>query len=309
MKTWHGKRYHSLNSYFLEHFNEKVYRVSIDAGFTCPNRDGTKGTGGCVYCGEEGARASYVDPDKSVKEQLKEGMKLIRERTKAKKFVAYFQAYSNTYLDDIDALEKIYLDALDFPDVVGISIGTRPDCVNGNVLDMLQKLSEKTWLLIEYGVQSMNDSTLKEINRRHTADDIVKAVEMTKKRVGINVLAHVIFGLPKETRKVMTQTVDELVRLGVDAFKFHHLYVEKNTQLEQLYYADKVKMLTLEEYLDILCEVIPTVPGHVVLHRLFGQCSKEKLVAPRWTLDKNANLEKLDRILEQKGIWQGCLII
>lgn len=306
MKTWHGKRYHSLNSFFLEHFNEKVYRVSVDAGFTCPNRDGTKGTDGCIYCGEDGARASYVDPDKSVKDQLKEGMKLIRQRTNAKKFIAYFQAYSNTYLDDVDALEKIYLDALDFPEVAGISIGTRPDCVNADVLNMLQKISEKTWLMIEYGVQSMNNSTLKEINRRHTVDDIVNAVEMTKKRVGINVLAHVIFGLPKETKKDMMQSVSELVRLGVDAFKFHHLYVEKNTALEQLYYADKVKMLTLEEYLDILSEVIPALPEPVVLHRLFGQCSKEKLVAPHWTLDKNGNSDKLDKLLEKKGVWQGC---
>ena len=308
MKTWHGKRYNSLNSFFLEHFNEKVYRVSVDAGFTCPNRDGTKGTGGCIYCGEEGARAAYVDPSKSVKDQLKEGTRLIRERTKAKKFLAYFQAYSNTYHDNVDALEKIYLEALDVPGVAGISIGTRPDCVNGPILDMLQQLSEKTWLMVEYGVQSMNEGTLREINRRHTVNDIVQAVEMTKKRPGINVLAHVIFGLPKETRGDMIDSVKQLVGLGVDAFKFHHLYVEKNTTLERLYYADKVKMLTLDEYLGVLLEVIPSLPEHVVLHRLFGQCSADKLVAPHWTLDKNGNQDKLDKLLEEKGVWQGSAV-
>jgi uncharacterized protein len=307
--NWHGKRYHSLNSFFLEHFNEKVYRVALDAGFTCPNRDGTKGTGGCIYCNEEGSRASYVDPKKSVKEQLKEGIRLIHSRTGAKKFIAYFQAYTNTYHDDVDFLEKLYTEALNVPDVVGLSIGTRPDCVPDPVLDMLEKIAENHYVLLEFGAQSMKDSTLKDINRRHSAADMTDAVTRVKKRAGIDVLAQVIFGLPKEKTADMKNSVLELVRMGVNAFKFHHLYVEKNTLLEKLYYAEKLPLLTLEEYLEILCAVIPLLPERVVLHRLFGQCSKETLVAPHWTLDKNANLEKLEKLLEERKIMQGSAFL
>lgn len=308
MKNWHGKRYHSLNSFFQERFNGKVYRVALDAGFTCPNRDGTKGRGGCVYCNEAGSRASYVDPKKSVKDQLLEGIRLIRTRTGAGKYIAYFQAYTNTYHPDPEFLEKLYLETLSVPDVVGLSVGTRPDCVPDAVLDMLEKIAERHFVLLEFGAQSMKEETLGKINRRHRVSETSDAVKRAKKRAGIEVLAQLIFGLPDETPDDMKKSVRELTALGVNGFKFHHLYVEKNTMLEKMYYADKIKLLTLEEYLDILCGVLPLIPENVVLHRLFGQCSKDTLVAPHWTLDKNANLERFEKLLEERGIVQGSAV-
>ncbi len=307
MKNWLGKRYHHLNAHFQERFGEKVYRVAVDAGFSCPNRDGTKGRGGCVYCGPEGSRASYVDRKLSVTGQILAGMKLLKQRTGASRFIAYFQAFSGTYADP-ERLEKIYLEALSVPGVAGIAIGTRPDCVNDAVLDMLEKIAGNSYVLIEYGVQSMKEGTLREINRRHTAQETVEAVRKTRQRPSIETLAHLIFGLPNETMADMEDSIRQLVDLGVGAFKFHHLFVEKDTELEKMYYADRVKLLSLEEYLEILVRIIARLPERIVLHRLFGECAKERLVAPAWTANKAENILKLEKILEERSIVQGCAL-
>lgn len=304
MNDWYGKRYHSLNAFFKNKFGEKVYRVSLDAGFTCPNRDGTKGTEGCIYCGEEGARASYVNPAKSVREQLIDGMEIIKRRYKAEKFIAYFQAYTNTYAP-ADKLKSIYNKALSSPEVIGISVGTRPDCIDEEKINMLESITEKKLVIIEYGIQSMKAETLKLINRGHTVENSVNSIRLTKNKKGIYVLAHVILGLPGEDFSDMENTVKALVNLCVDAFKFHHLYIEKGTFLESMYRNKTLKLLSLEEYTDILCRLLPIIPENIVIHRLFGQCSKENLIAPLWTLNKAKNIALLDRLLKEKNIMQG----
>jgi radical SAM protein (TIGR01212 family) len=299
-----SKHYHTANAYFQSVFGEKVHRVSIDAGFSCPNRDGTKGIGGCIYCNEAGSRARYVEPEKSVRDQVLQGIDSLGKKFDVRKFIAYFQAYSNTYAD-VSILGKIYSEALDFPEIVGISIGTRPDCINSEKLALIEKIAEEKWVMVEYGAQTMKNQTLELINRGHSVNETISAIQETKKRKNIQVLAHLIFGLPGEDFSDMKQSVKELVDLGVDAFKFHHLYVEKNTALEIMLNKGQVRLLKLEEYLELLCDIIPNLPERIVLHRLFGECAKENLIAPIWTLEKNKNLALLGRLLAEKNIRQG----
>jgi uncharacterized protein len=304
MDSWYGKNYYSLNAFMRNKFGERVHRVSLDAGFTCPNRDGLLGTGGCVYCNEAGARAGYVDPGISIAGQLEKGIEVVRRKYGADKFIAYFQAYTNTYAGP-DRLRKLYNEALSHPSVIGISIGTRPDCVDEEKLDLIEEIAGKYFVILEYGVESMKPETLKSINRGHGVPEIVKAVQETKKRKNINILAHLIFGLPGESTADMKSSVKSLVDLGIDAFKFHQLYVEKGTVLEKMYFENKVRILELQEYLEILCGILPDIPGNVVIHRLFGECGRESLIAPLWTLEKPQNLLKLERLLEKNGIRQG----
>lgn len=299
--------YTGLNGFLRERFGERVYRVSVDAGFTCPNRDGTKGYGGCIYCNESGSRASYVEPDVPVAEQLRRGKELIARRYGARKFIAYFQPYSNTYLPlsaSIETLERLYKSALAEPDIAGIAIGTRPDTVNPAILEMLAGIARERLVILEYGAQSMNDGVLERINRGHTVADTEGAFGMSR-GMGIHLVAHLIFGLPGETPADMIEGVMRLVELGADGFKFHHLYIEKNTLAEKMYINGEIGEMSRDEYIDILCEAIARLPERIVLHRLFGQCASETLVAPDWTFDKHGNIDYLRNALRERGIRQG----
>ena len=298
------ERYSSANCFFKDIFGTKVYRISLDAHFTCPNRDGTKGYGGCIYCNSGGSKALYVDSTLSIEEQLNTGITSFKTAKKAKKFIAYFQPFSNTYAP-LEKLKEIYNVALKHPDVVGISIGTRPDCIDDKKLNYLEEIAKKKFLMIEYGVQTLNDQALKFINRGHTSEEALKAIIKTKKRKNIFVLAHLIFILPLDTEKQMYETVKRLVASGVDAFKFHHLYIEKGTLIEKLFYEGKICLLEREEYIKILGEIISILPPSISIHRLFGDCPKETLIAPLWTLEKTKNLNLLTQYLEEKNIYQG----
>jgi uncharacterized protein len=281
-----------------------VHRVSLDAGFTCPNRDGLIGTGGCIYCNEEGARAGYVDPEESITGQLEKGIDVVHKKYGAEKFIAYFQAYTNTYAGT-EKLRELYYEALAHPSVIGISIGTRPDCIDPEKLDLIEEIASKYFVILEYGAESMKPESLIWMKRRHGVDETVKAIVETKKRKNIQVLAHLIFGLPGENPEDMKNSIVSLIGLSVDAFKFHHLYVEKNTALETLYLENKLKTLKLDEYLNILAGILPDIPRNIVIHRLFGECSRDKLAAPLWTADKTKNSNALDRLLEERNIYQG----
>lgn len=307
MRDWAGKPYHSLNFYLRERFGEKVYRVSLDAGFTCPNRDGTLGRGGCTFCNEAGARASYVDPEKSVWDQLQEGKTLVKRRYGARKFIAYFQAYTNTW-GPLDVLERVYRSVLQDPDVVMISIGTRPDCVPTEVLKLIEDLAKERPIIMEYGIQTLNDGILRSIHRGHLAEDSKDAILRTTKLKNVEILAHCLFGLPGESRKSMLDTVQTLIQWGVDAFKFHHLYLEKNTQLGLEYQKNPFPLLSRDEYLDLLCEILPQLPQDKVIHRLFGQSDRKNLIAPLWTLNKHLNEQTLVDTLHKRKLWQGSLL-
>jgi radical SAM protein (TIGR01212 family) len=299
--------YTDLNSFLRARFGERVYRVSVDAGFTCPNRDGTKGLGGCIYCSESGSRASYVEPDVPVAEQLRRGKELIARRYGVRKFIAYFQPYSNTYLSNgasVETLDRIYKGALAGPDIAGIAIGTRPDTVDPRIIGLLSDIARERLVILEYGAQSMKDVVLKRINRGHTAADTEKAFGMSRGR-GLHLVAHLIFGLPGETSADMIEGVMRLAELGADGFKFHHLYIEKNTRAERMYAGGEIDLMSREEYIDVLCEVIARLPERIVLHRVFGQCAPENLSAPEWTLDKHGNLDYLRKVLRERGVRQG----
>lgn len=289
-----NKPYITLSEFLKGRFGEKVFKVSLDAGFTCPNRDGSKGTGGCIYCNSETlVPLSYTGED--IKGQILSGMEKVRRRHNANKFIAYFQINSNTYAP-IDYLKKVYREAL-LPDIVGLAVSTRPDCVDYEVLDLLKELKKERFLWLELGLQTANDSTLLTINRGHNASEFKDAVERARLS-GIDVCAHVIIGLPDETRDDMLATARFLRDSRVWGVKFHQLQVLKDTPLLKLYEEGKVKTLSLDEYASIVAESLTILPPSTVIHRLSGDAPLKYLVAPRWGANKFIVAEHIERLLK-----------
>ncbi len=301
------QRYRSLSSYLKEKFGEKVYRVSIDAGFTCPNRDGTLAYGGCIFCDEAGSRARYVEPQLPIREQLIKGMDFIGRRFGARKFIAYFQAYSNTYAP-IEKLREIYSIPLEFPEVVGISISTRPDLVSEDVLTLLDELSDKVHVWLEIGVQSFHYRSLVKVRRFHGVAESIDAILRAQKH-RVEVVTHVILGLPGETVREMIETARILSALGVNGVKMHHLYVVKNTDLAKLYENGKVKVFdTPEDYAKVAALFIAHLSPEIVIHRLAGRAPADMLIAPEWTSNKFAPIQAIQKELEDKNLYQGKLL-
>lgn len=275
----------------------------MNAGFTCPNRDGTKGTGGCIYCAPETLIPSSYNESLSIKEQLHKGIEYIKKRHGAKKFISYFQINTNTYAP-VSELERIYRQDIDHPDVVGLAISTRPDCVDDEVLDLLKGLSKEKFLWLELGLQSSHNKTLKLINRCHTVEDFTGAVERAKKR-DIPVCVHVILGLPGETKEDMLATARLLANLGIWGIKLHHIHIHKDTKLEEMYRKGEFRPLALEEYAELAVDFLQEMPKDVIIHRLCGDTSRRLLVAPDWSVNKFVILEKIHRILEERNTYKG----
>lgn len=292
-----NKPYITLSDFLKRKFGEKVFKVSLDAGFSCPNRDGKKGTGGCIYCNSETLiPLNFTGED--IKGQLLSGMEKVRKRHNANKFIAYFQINSNTYAP-IDYLKKVYREAL-LPDIIAIAVSTRPDCVPDEVLDLLKELKKERFLWLELGLQSANDSTLAFVNRGHTAAEFRDAVERARLR-GIDVCAHVIVGLPDETRDDMLKTARFLSDCRVWGVKFHQLQVLKDTPLLKLYEEGKVKTLSLDEYAAIVADSLTILPPSVVVHRLSGDAPLKYLVAPRWGANKFIVAERIEELLKLRN--------
>lgn len=295
-------RYRDLNTALREHFGCRVQKISLDAGMTCPNRDGTLGVGGCIYCNVRGS-GTGLSQHYSITEQLERGKARLARRYKAKKFIAYFQSFSNTYGSPQD-LKDLYLEALAVQDVVGLAIGTRPDCVPDSVLDMLSELNQQTYLWIEYGLQSAHDRTLELINRGHDVDAFLDAVERSRQRK-LNICVHVILGLPDEDKTDMLATARALGKLDIQAVKIHLLYVIENTALAELYLRGDYRCLSREEYVDIVCDFLALLPPQLVIHRLTGDPHPGELLAPKWALDKQTNLQAIRETLRSRNLWQG----
>lgn len=297
------KRYYQFSEYLKTKFGKKVYKITLDAGFCCPNRDGTISDGGCIFCDDGGSFSRAHSKTLSVQEQVLTGVETLSTRFKAQKFMAYFQAYSNTY-KPVDELKSIYDASLCHKDVVGISIGTRPDCVDDEKLDLIASYTQKyeTWL--EYGLQSMHDKTLKFINRGHDFETFLKACNAAKKR-GINVGVHIILGLPNETREDMLQTVKTLADLGVDGVKFHCLCIFPNTKLFDMYEMGEIKLLEEDEYVNLACDCLELLPQTTTIHRLGGNGLQSIKVAPKWLNKKFEILNKIDAELERRQSFQG----
>jgi len=300
------KRYRDLNTYFREMFGHRVHKITIDAGMTCPNRDGTLSTGGCIYCNAKGSGTGAFEAGKSIREQLENAKKKVARRFKAKKFIAYFQSFTNTYAP-LGTLRALYDEALAVQDVAGLAIGTRPDCISPEVIDLLAGYTKEHLIWIEYGLQSAHDVTLKRINRGHDAASFTRAVAATRGR-GINICAHVILGLPGETRGEMMETARFLADLDIQGVKLHLLYVIRGTGLDTLYEAGNYRCLEQREYVELVCEFLERLPAEVVIQRLTGDPHPHELVAPGWALEKKKTLDMILALLEEKDTWQGRLV-
>ena len=296
------KRYNQFSAYLKNKFGAKVYKITLDAGFSCPNRDGTISTGGCIFCDDGGSFSQAHSNLLSIEEQVNIGAKTLHDRFKAEKFMSYFQAYTNTY-KPVNELERIYKSALNHPDVVGLSIGTRPDCVEDDKLNLISDIAQDYYTWVEYGLQSIHNKTLKKINRGHDFDCFLKAYERTKEK-GINVCTHVIFGL-WETRDEILETAQKLAELKVDGVKIHMLCALKDTKLAKLYENKEIDFMSEEEYVNLVCDFLEILPQATTIHRLAGNGLKKNLIAPRWLGAKLDCLNKIDRELLKRNSYQG----
>lgn len=297
------KRYNDLNTYFRSIFGCRVHKITIDAGFACPNRDGTLSSAGCLFCNNRGAGSGAHAAGLSVTEQLRAGRKVLSRRYKTGKFIAYFQAYTNTYAP-LDHLKELYDEALAEDYIVGLSVGTRPDCVDPDVLRLLESYTDRYLVWLEYGMQSALDKTLALINRGHDFACVEKAIAMTKNR-GIKICAHVILGLPGETAADMLHTADVVGRLGIDAIKIHLLYVVQNTPLAAMLAKGRYRCMKQQEYVDRVCDVLERLPADMVVQRLTGDPHPADLIAPLWAMRKRETMAAIQQTLAARDSWQG----
>lgn len=295
--------YRDLNSHLRERFGVRVQKVTLDAGFTCPNRDGRVGVGGCLYCNARGSGTGDWARGLTISQQLEAGMARLKKRYGAEKFIAYFQSFSNTYAP-VAVLRARYQEALAFPEVVGLSIGTRPDCLSPEVLELLAGYAQTRLVWLELGLQSAHDETLRRINRGHDVACFTRAVQEAA-AWGLEVVAHVILGLPGEGPAEVAATARYLAALPLQGVKIHLLYVIRGSGLELLYQRGDYRPLTLEEYVRQAADFLELLPPHLIIHRLTGDPHPEELVAPKWCRDKGRVLKALKEELARRGSRQG----
>jgi radical SAM protein (TIGR01212 family) len=298
-----SKRYYDFKSFLINRFGCKVYKLQIDAGFTCPNRDGTIGTGGCIYCNSRFSELRQQGTLPSVSEQIRNSKNLYARMRGAKQFIAYFQTATNTYAP-YDKLKTFYDEALAQDDIIGIAVGTRPDCVPDDIIDLFGGYAHKFHVWLEYGLQSIHDRTLNFINRGHDAKTFIDAVNRTAGK-NINICVHIIVGLPGETAEDVIETARVVSSLPVQGIKIHLLLALKETVLGSLYQQGKIRMPTKEEYINTVCDVLEILPPHMVIQRLTADGYRDIFLAPEWGKNKMDVLNSIDRELEKRGSWQG----
>jgi len=306
---WHDKPYHSLDYDLKEKYGEKVYKIALDAGMTCPNRDGTCGVRGCIFC-SAGGSGDFAAGGNSIAEQLERGKSVFRNKNIGSKFIAYFQAYTNTYAP-VERLEALYREALDIPDIVGISIATRPDCLDSDILFLLEKLRREyahKFIWIELGLQTIHEKTAAFIRRGYTLPVFETAIKNLK-NLCIPIIAHVIIGLPGEDKKQMLETCQYLAARHVDGIKLQLLHVLKNTDLVELYKKKTFEILSIMEYIDIVISCIEILPPDMVIHRVTGDGPRNLLLAPLWSLDKRRVLNTLHQQMKQRNTYQSRLYV
>ncbi|MCP4650831.1 MAG: TIGR01212 family radical SAM protein [PVC group bacterium] len=296
------KYYYSFKDYLAQQFNTRVHRISLNAGFSCPNRDGTLSSQGCVFCNEKGF-SHFAETNFALEEQIGKSMDIFRYRFKANKFIAYFQNGSNTYADAKD-LKKKYDVIKTFPDIVGLMISTRPDCIDKEKLDLIQSYTDKYDVWIEYGIQSIHDRTLDFINRKHSAQQFIEAVEQTAKR-NIKISAHVILGLPGESKSDMLKTADVLAKLPITGVKLHVMHILRDTKLHVLYEQGGMKLLESQEYIDIVCDWLERISSDCVIMRLGAIAGRDVLIAPKWINLKQNMLQNIELEFKRRGTMQG----
>jgi len=302
-KLWGDKRYYSLNYFLRSKFGCKVFKISLDAGFSCPNRDGTISFGGCIFCSERGSGDFAGKRSVSLTKQFSDIKAVMNKKWKCGKFIAYFQAYTNTY-GPIDELRRKYYEALNQEGVVGIAIATRPDCLSEDVINLLEEINKSTYLWVELGLQTINEDTALLINRGYTMDVYNLAVKKLRDR-NITVVVHTIFGLPSENREDMLNTIKFISNSDIQGVKFHLLHLIKDTPLVSLYDKGKFEFLSMEEYVETITKAISILSPHIVVHRLTGDAPRDMLIGPKWSLKKWEVLNAIDKKLEIEDIYQG----
>ncbi|MGV8945825.1 MAG: TIGR01212 family radical SAM protein [Lutibacter sp.] len=301
-----GKRYLDYPSFIKSIFGERVQKISLDIGFSCPNRDGSKGYGGCTYCNNDTFNPAYCEPEKSITQQLELGTAFYGKKYKLQSYLAYFQAYTNTY-SDIETLKKMYDEALHFPKVVGLVIGTRPDCISDEVIDYLSFLSKKAFISLEFGVESTLNKTLLAINRCHTFEESKMAFEKCNNK-GIHLGAHLIIGLPGETKAELLHHATEISKLPIKTLKIHHLQIVKQSVMAIQYKRnpENFNLFTSEDYIDFISEFIGNLRPDISIERFSSEAPIDLLIAPKWDGLKNFEIvAKIDKKLIEKNTWQG----
>jgi radical SAM protein (TIGR01212 family) len=300
-----GKRYLDYTSFIKLKFGERIQKVSLNTGFTCPNRDGTKGYGGCTYCNNNSFNPSYCKPKVSITNQLKEGIEFFARKGKSNKFLAYFQAYTNTY-GDFEIIREQYEEALHTEHVIGIVIGTRPDCISKEIVDYLSEVSKNYEVFLEFGVESTNNRTLKEINRCHTFEETIAAYELSKNR-GFHLGAHMILGFPNESEEEMIDHAVQLSKLPINSLKIHHLQVIKNTVMSFQYKKDPASfnLFSLDGYIEFVSKFITYLRPDIIIERFSSESPADLLVAPKWGLKNFEVVAKIDKYLHENKLHQG----
>ncbi|MFW6134039.1 MAG: TIGR01212 family radical SAM protein [Elusimicrobiota bacterium] len=301
------QRYNKFSQYLKNKYNCRVYKVSVDAGFNCPNRDGSLAQGGCIFCNNRGFSFNTRTDKITLKQQISTGIEFVKKRYKAEKFFIYFQAFTNTYAP-LDVLKKKYSIVKEFEDIVGVCVSTRPDCINKEILDIIEEEFRDYRIWIELGLQSINNKTLKLINRNHTYEDFLDAFKLIKHRGNIKICVHTIIGLPGEDTDEIMGTAKEMARLKVDGIKIHPLHVMKDTALENMYNNGQYSAMDIKYYADLATEFLQYLHPDTVVQRITAQCLGEYLVAPDWIKDKNKQLREIEKQLEVKDRYQGKLV-
>ncbi|MBQ8825616.1 MAG: TIGR01212 family radical SAM protein [Oscillospiraceae bacterium] len=302
-----NKRYNMQSAYMKNRFGKKTVKISLNGGFTCPNIDGTKGTGGCIYCSSKGSGDFGGSPYKSITEQFNEVRgKLVGKWGNDLLYIPYFQANTNTYAS-IDKLKRLYSEALTCENTVGLAVSTRPDCISEEIADYLAELSRETYLTVELGLQTIHDNTAALINRCHTYSDFLHGYEMLEKR-GINICVHIINGLPFETKEMMLATADELGRLRPHAVKIHLLHIIQGTVLAEMFERGEFAEMSMEDYIETVCDQLERLHPDTLIERLTGDGDRETLIAPLWSRDKKSVLNGIDKELRRRDTVQGILL-
>lgn len=297
------KRYNSLDNYFKNTFGEKIYKVSLDGGFTCPNRDGTLSTKGCIFCSESGSGDFAGSRRLSINEQIEEQLKLIENKFPSGKVIAYFQNFTNTYAD-VEYLRKIYYEALSHPRVIGLAIATRPDCLGENIIELLSEINNKYFLWVELGLQTINEEVAKIINRQYSLKTYEEAAEKLKSR-NIKFVTHIIIGLPGEKENDSLDTALFSGKCGTWGIKIHLLHIIKNTKLETLYKKNELKIQKKDEYVKKVVKILQNISYNIVIHRLTGDGNRDTLIAPLWSLNKRDVLNSIEKEMKMENIYQG----
>ncbi|MGN1113876.1 MAG: TIGR01212 family radical SAM protein [Oscillospiraceae bacterium] len=298
-----NKRYQTYNYYLRHRFGKKVFKVSLNADLGCPNRDGTKGVGGCIFCSAKMSGDFAGNPEEDILEQYTEIREQMSKKWEDALCIPYFQAGSNTYAD-VETLRKMYTTALSLENAVGLSIATRADCITEEIADLLQEFSQKTYLTVELGLQTIFDETALLCNRCHTYADFLKGFDMLKKR-GINVCVHIINGLPGESQDMMVETARTVGNLGIHSIKIHLLHILKGTELAEMYKQGQVKAMERDDYVNVVCNQLEVLPEDVIIQRVTGDGAKDDLIAPLWSLKKFCVMNEIDKELVRRNSYQG----